>query len=73
MLLGAAMLAMAAADNTDLTRVVSSLSSSNTILRPSLGPVTQYHEAKYKVFKLMMEDQVKYRNIMNSLKNKRIC
>ena len=58
------MLAMAASGTTDLTKVVFSLSSSNTVMRPSSGSVTQFHEAKYKVFKLMMEDQVKYRNIM---------
>ena len=66
-LLGAAMLAMAAAENTDLTKVVSSLASYSTIMSPSSGPVTQYHEAKYKVFKLMMEDQIKYRNIMETV------
>lgn len=64
-MLGAAMLAMAASDNTDLTKVVSSLSTSNTVMRPSSAAVSQYHEDKYKVFKLMMEDQIKYRNIMN--------
>ena len=58
------MLAMAASGNTDLTKVVSSLTSSNTVMRPCSGSVTQYHEVKYKVFKLMMEDQIKYKNIM---------
>ena len=65
-MLGAAMLAMAAADNLDMTKVVSSLTSSNNILTPSSGPVMQYHEAKYRVFKLMMEDQIKYSKIMDS-------
>ena len=67
-LLGAAMLGMSAARAKDqnggcLVEVTKMMSMSSTQVSPCLD-VKEYHEAKYKVFKEMIEDQLKYRKIM---------
>ena len=62
-LLGAAMLGMSAASGGCLVEVTRNISMSSTQVSPC-PEVEQYHEAKYKVFKEMIEDQLKYRKIM---------
>ena len=67
-LLGAAMLGMAASQDRDLASVTASLSSSVTRLRPDKAEAG-YHEAKYRVFREMLRDQLKYRAIMEEFTN----
>ena len=68
-LLGAGILGMAASRDTgDLASVTASLSSSVTRLRPDKAEAS-YHEAKYRVFREMLRDQLKYRAIMQEFKN----
>ena len=62
-LLGAAMLGMAAARGGDLASVTAEMSSAVTRLSPDPGE-QGYHEAKYRVFREMVRDQLKYRKIM---------
>mgnify|MGYP001306566417 CR=1 FL=1 len=62
-LLGAAMLGMAASQDRDLASVTASLSSSVTRLRPDKAEAG-FQEAKYRVFREMLRDQIKYRTIM---------
>ena len=67
-LLGAAMLGMAASQDGDLASVTASLSSSVTRLRPDKTEAG-FHEAKYRVFREMLRDQIKYRTIMEEFTN----
>ena len=66
-LLGAAMLGMSAASDSagDLVTVARSMSSSHTVVTPC-AVIKHYHDRKYRVFLQMMEDQLRYRDIMNS-------
>ena len=67
-LLGAAMLGMAASQDRDLASVTASLSSSVTRLSPDKAEAG-FHEAKYRVFREMLRDQIKYRTIMEEFTN----
>ena len=67
-LLGAAMLGMAASQDRDLASVTASLSSSVTRLTPDKAEAG-FHEAKYRVFREMLRDQIKYRTIMEEFTN----
>ena len=67
-LLGAAMLGMAASQDGDLASVTASLSSSVTRMRPDKAEAA-FHEAKYRVFREMLRDQIKYRTIMEEFTN----
>ena len=62
-MLGAAMLGMAASQDRDLASVTASLSSSVTRLSPDKAEAG-FHQAKYRVFREMLRDQIKYRTIM---------
>ena len=46
-----------------LEEVAAEMSSSVTVLRPD-PRLASYHEAKYRVFREMVRDQTKYRDIM---------
>ena len=65
-LLGAAMLGMAASgDKGDLPQVVSQVNIGAEMVRPC-SAMSAFHDAKYLVFREMIKDQVKYRNIMEN-------
>ena len=65
-LLGAAMLGAAAASEGESTllSVLARMGQPGDIHSPDRR-LAAFHEKKYKVFKKMSEDQIKYRNIMN--------
>ncbi|MBI1246329.1 ribulokinase [bacterium] len=64
-LLGAAMLgAVASGEKTDLLEAMSTMSGVDQILQPATGTTQGYHEAKYKIFRKMYEDQMAYRKLM---------
>ena len=63
-LLGAAMLGMSAAGQSgDLHQVVTNINIRADVVEPRSSKVS-FHEAKYKVFREMVRDQLKYRDIM---------
>ena len=66
-LLGAAMLGMAASgDAGDLHQVVTQINIGADMVEPSSSQ-SAFHEAKYLVFREMIKDQLKYRNIMENV------
>ena len=63
-LLGAAMLGMAASgDLGSLHQVVNQINIKAEMVQPS-NSQSAFHDAKYEVFRQMIKDQLKYRNIM---------
>ena len=65
-LLGAAMLGMAASgDKGDLHQVVTQVNIRAEMVRPC-SAMSAFHDAKYRVFREMIKDQLKYRNIMEN-------
>lgn len=65
-LVGSAMLAACAAKVfPSLEAASNGMASRCEVVRPNPA-LRDYHERKYKVFRLMVEDQLKYRQIMNS-------
>ena len=66
-LLGAAMLGMAASgDMGDLHQVVSRINIKAEMVQPSSSQ-SSFHDAKYLVFREMIKDQLKYNNIMENI------
>ena len=66
-LLGSAILGMAASEVMgDLKEVVSQTDGGGRTIQPS-GETEQYHIAKYMVFKEMVADQKKYKNLMSEV------
>lgn len=65
-ILGSAMLAATASGEfTEMTSAMESMSSIGAVIKPQ--PETKaFHDAKYKVFHEMYEDQMKYKTMMNA-------
>lgn len=65
-LLGSAMLgAVAAGVYPTLPDAMRGMSQAGRVLEPTPGPVAAYHDAKYRVFHQMYEDQLRYRSLMD--------
>ncbi len=62
-LLGSAMLGAAAASEGDLLGILQEMGGDGKVCRPN-SAMKDYHDRKYKVFRMMGEDQIKYRRIM---------
>ncbi len=62
-LLGSAMLGAAAASEGDLLGTLQEMGGDGKVCRPN-SAMKDYHDRKYKVFRMMGEDQIKYRRIM---------
>jgi FGGY-family pentulose kinase len=64
-LLGSAMLgAVASGDVASLLEAMAVMSGVGQRIEPAGGEVARYHDAKYRVFRQMYEDQIGYREIM---------
>jgi FGGY-family pentulose kinase len=64
-LLGSAMTAAAAASTTPLESILETMSGGAQVYLPAQSTMIKtYHDKKYKVFKAMLEDQLKYRTFM---------
>src|SRR5262249_5219535 len=64
-LLGAAMLgAVASGEQPSVLAAMGALSAAGAVIEPASGPVGAYHDAKYRVFQRMYEDQLAYRQLM---------
>lgn len=64
-LLGSAMLgAVAAGACSSVPEAMSSMSAAGAVIEPARGAITAYHDAKYRIFHRMYEDQQAYRTIM---------
>ncbi|HXP98286.1 MAG TPA: FGGY-family carbohydrate kinase [Telmatospirillum sp.] len=64
-LLGSAILgAVAGGAFESVTAAMGAMTQSGTVIEPTGGTVKAYHDAKYKVFKRMYDDQMAYRGIM---------
>ena len=64
-LLGAAMLgAVAAGAYPSLLAAMAAMNEVASIVEPASGAITKFHEAKYRVFHRMHEDQMAYRKLM---------
>jgi ribulose kinase len=66
-LLGASMMgAVAAGDHPSLLSAMNAMSVADRVIEPTGGDVRRYHDAKYRVFHRLYEDQVAYKRIMES-------
>lgn len=66
-LLGSAMLgAVASGEHMNLITAMSAMSASEMILEPKKDDTSQYHQAKYRVFRQLHDDQLAYRTLMSS-------
>ncbi len=63
-LLGAAMLAAAATEESSLADAMTSMSAPDRIHEPTGGNLRAYHEKKHRVFHQMHEDSMRYRQLM---------
>jgi len=64
-LLGSAMLAaVAAGDQSSVLAAMTALAGAGDVIEPAGGAVRDYHDAKYRVFQRMFEDQMAYRQLM---------
>ena len=45
---------------------MAAMSAAGSVIEPHGGAVARFHDAKYKVFKQLHEDQIKYRGTMGS-------
>ncbi|KAF5273879.1 hypothetical protein FQA39_LY00994 [Lamprigera yunnana] len=64
-LLGAAILGACAAKYfKDITSAIRSMAGNGTVIKPNKETV-EYHNKKYKVFLKMLQDQLKYREMMS--------
>jgi FGGY-family pentulose kinase len=65
-LLGAAVLgAVASGDRANVLDAMSAMNAVATEVRPSAGPVREYHARKHAVFQRLYDDQQAYRALMN--------
>ena len=66
-LLGAAMLgAVASSDQPSVEAAMVSMSRPGRLIEPTLGPVAAYHEAKQQVYRLMLQHQRTYVELMRA-------
>jgi FGGY-family pentulose kinase len=71
-LLGSAILgAVASGDQPSITAAMTEMSAPGTIVEPTRGIVRAYHDAKYRVFKKLYKDQLEYRKIMTTDRERR--
>jgi D-ribulokinase len=64
-LLGAAILgAVASGTYPDILEAMRSMNAAASRIQPAKGPVAEYHNRKYKVFRRMFNDQMAYRQLM---------
>jgi FGGY-family pentulose kinase len=64
-LLGAAILgAVASGHQPSVLSAMGAMSEADRVIEPAGGAVARYHEAKYRVFQRMYEDQMAYRGLM---------
>jgi len=65
-LLGSALLgAVAAADFPSVIAGMGAMNHADRVIEPAGGEVARYHDAKYRVFHRMFEDQLAYRELMH--------
>jgi len=65
-LLGAAVLGAVASGNvSSVLDGMKKMNKADKVIYPTLGKISEYHNAKYKVFIKMYEDQVSYKQIMD--------
>jgi len=65
-LLGSAMLgAVAAGEYSSVKEAMEIMSGTGDVINPTNGRLKSYHDAKYKVFNRMCQDQMEYRNLTN--------
>ena len=66
-LLGSAILgAVASREYRTVAEGMAAMSAAGSVIEPHGGAVARFHDAKYKVFKQLHEDQIKYRGTMGS-------
>jgi FGGY-family pentulose kinase len=64
-LLGAAILgAVASGTYPEILEAMRSMNAASNRIRPEKGPISEYHDRKYKVFRRMYDDQMAYRQMM---------
>jgi FGGY-family pentulose kinase len=71
-LLGSAILGAVAGGAFDsVTMAMGAMTRSGTVIEPTGGAVKEYHDAKYRVFKRMFDDQMAYRDLMAATSHSR--
>jgi FGGY-family pentulose kinase len=71
-LLGSAILgAVASGDQPSITAAMGEMSAPGTVVEPTKGIVRAYHDAKYRVFKRLYKDQLEYKKLMTTDRDRR--
>jgi FGGY-family pentulose kinase len=71
-LLGSAILgAVASGDQPSITAAMAEMSAPGSVVEPTKGIVRAYHDAKYRVFKRLYKDQLEYRKLMTTDRDRR--
>jgi FGGY-family pentulose kinase len=71
-LLGSAILgAVASGDQPSITAAMAEMSAPGTVVEPTKGIVRAYHDAKYRVFKRLYKDQLEYKKLMTTDRDRR--